>query len=104
MFRKFRNTKCRKKNTRAAQVISELGFYCQYFSIMSCLDSVRAFKEKMKLGRFADQSVEDAKKREIEEQEAADAISVGARCEVTLNQGVKRRGTVMFVGQLINTN
>lgn len=51
----------------------------------------------MKLGRFAE-SEEDAKKRETEEMETANAITVGSRCEVTLTNGVKRRGSVMFVG------
>ena len=70
-----------------------------YIFYLLTTDSVRAFKEKMKLGRFSEQSSEDAKKREAEEEEAVKTITVGSRCEVTVGNESKRRGTVMYVGQ-----
>ncbi|XP_041379331.1 tubulin-folding cofactor B-like [Gigantopelta aegis] len=59
-------------------------------------ESLRAFKEKMKLGRFAERDPESKLK---EEEEATKAISIGARCEVTTPKAPPRRGVVMFVGK-----
>ena len=56
----------------------------------------------MKLGRFSEQSAEELKRKELEEEEAAKAITVGLRCEVTAANGAKRRGLVMFVGKDIS--
>ncbi len=53
----------------------------------------------MKVGRFSEQNAEEVKRKELEEEEAAKAITVGLRCEVTAANGVKRRGLVMFVGK-----
>ena len=61
------------------------------------LDSIRAFKERMKMGRFSEQDIQEAKDKEQREEEAVKAITVGSRCEVS-GGAVKRRGTVMFVG------
>jgi len=56
--------------------------------------SVRAYKERNKLGRFADVSSEQV------EEYAADAakIAVAARCECPVGGGLDMRGTVRFVG------
>ena len=64
-------------------------------------DSALAFKERMKLGQFADRSVAAAKAEEEvaeKEKKLAEAIAVGARCEVTVGDSLPKRGTVMFVG------
>ena len=61
-------------------------------------ESVRAFKEKMKLGRFAEKDPEEDKRREKEEEELAQSISIGSRCEVSIPKATAKRGVVMFVG------
>ncbi|ORX63151.1 hypothetical protein DM01DRAFT_1331225 [Hesseltinella vesiculosa] len=62
-------------------------------------DTVRAFKERNKLGRFSDQAKEDIARFEQQVQEAAQQIKVGDRCQVQLaDDGLTRRGTVRFVG------
>ena len=74
------------------------------FNIFHIIDSVLAFKKRMKLGQFAekDPAAEDkAKAREEAEKREAEAIAVGSRCEVTLPEATAKRGTVMFVGELI---
>eukprot|EP01136_Pigoraptor_vietnamica_P007999 Opistho-1_new@42799 len=58
-------------------------------------DSVRAFKKRNKLGRFAD----DAADPDMEGAEDAQGITVGARCEVTVDASLAKRGTVRFVGK-----
>ncbi|KAI9487806.1 MAG: CAP Gly-rich domain-containing protein [Benjaminiella poitrasii] len=63
-------------------------------------DTVRAFKERNKLGRFSDEAAakEDAIERAYEE--AASNIKVGDRCEIDSDeQTATRRGTVRFVGE-----
>ena len=60
-----------------------------------------AFKQRMKLGRFADKGKDSQEGAEEEEREKAeaDAIPVGSRCEVTFQKSSPRRGAVMFVGE-----
>eukprot|EP00118_Oscarella_pearsei_P002207 m.9849 g.9849 ORF g.9849 m.9849 type:complete len:236 (+) comp21696_c0_seq1:36-743(+) len=63
------------------------------------VDSVRAFKERQKLGRF-NPEVQKKKEEELEQEKVlAGSIPVGARCEVCLAKGLPRRGTVAFVGE-----
>lgn len=65
------------------------------------LDSVQAFKKRMKLGQYAEKdeaAIAEEKEKEEEEKKEADAIPVGSRCEVTLPKAMPKRGTVMFVG------
>jgi len=64
------------------------------------LDSVRAFKQRNKLGQFAETTPEDEeakKEKERQEQEEAEAIPVGSRCEIRIG-GNTKRGEVMYVG------
>lgn len=58
-------------------------------------DSVREYKRRNKLGRFADKPEVEA----YDYKQEADAIALGSRCEVELDDGgLKRRGVVRFSG------
>ncbi|KAM7413069.1 hypothetical protein PAMA_020447 [Pampus argenteus] len=65
-------------------------------------DSARSFMKKQRIGRFNEE--ETAKKkaeiaaREEEQKVAADAISVGSRCQVQVPGHPSKLGTVMYVG------
>lgn len=80
--------------------------HCLSGTIMSnnvplALDSVLAFKKRMKLGRFADKDPEAEAKaaaKDEEERLLAESIALGARCEVTVPGAMPKRGVVMFVG------
>ncbi|KAI9013992.1 CAP Gly-rich domain-containing protein [Phycomyces nitens] len=63
-------------------------------------DSVRAFKERNKLGRFSKEALEDMAEFERQNDEAAMKIKVGERCEIQLTEdsSVKRRGWVRYLG------
>lgn len=59
-------------------------------------DTVRSFKERNKLGRFAPRDASEQQPPASSEQPAS-RIPVGSRCEVGLEE-MKNRGTVRFVG------
>lgn len=66
-------------------------------------DSVRSFLKRSKKGRFNEEEVaqkeaEQAQKL-AEEKALAEAITVGARCEVRMAGQPLKRGTVMYVGE-----
>ena len=65
-------------------------------------DSVRAFKERNKLGQFKQKTPEEIqqeKEKEQQEEATAKAIAIGSRCEVKVSNQPSRRGVVMFVGK-----
>jgi len=59
-------------------------------------DTVLAYKQRNKVGRFAEK---DTTQVERSEQPQAVNILVGSRCEVESQGGFDKRGTVRFVGQ-----
>lgn len=68
-------------------------------------DSVRAFKERHKMGRFQEVDPKEQKRIEEEkvkkaeaEKQKADTITVGDRCEVRVPDQLIKRGKVKFVG------
>ncbi|PKK80841.1 hypothetical protein RhiirC2_723316 [Rhizophagus irregularis] len=65
-------------------------------------DSVLAFKQRNKLGRFSDAKSSTSNASQTFEEEAKN-IKVGDRCEVDFGEGneegLKRRGIVKFVGE-----
>lgn len=66
-------------------------------------DSVRAFKEKNKLGRFNEEEQKKKEAERLEKEEAdkqkAETFKVGDRCEVRVPGQPGRRGTVQYVGE-----
>lgn len=65
-------------------------------------DSARSFMKKHRVGRFNEEEMAKKKAeveaREEEEKAAAEAISVGSRCQVQVSGQPTKLGTVMFVG------
>ncbi|XP_005089073.1 tubulin-folding cofactor B [Aplysia californica] len=66
-------------------------------------DSVRAFKERNRLGRFNEELVqkkeEELKLKEQAEDEKAASLKVNDRCEVRVSGQPSRRGVVKYVGK-----
>jgi len=66
-------------------------------------DSVRNFMRMNKVGNFSEEAIE-AKKREFEEEEKetqrAKTFKIGDRCETSVPKQQKRRGCVMFIGEV----
>ena len=69
-------------------------------------DSVKAFLERNRLGKYNEDDVrrkaEEQQLKEAEEEAAAKALleaGLGSRCEVSVPGQPKRRGAVRFVGQ-----
>lgn len=65
-------------------------------------DSARSFMKKQRVGRFNEEEMAKKKAevdaREEEQKAAAEAISVGSRCQVQVPGQPTKLGTVMFVG------
>ena len=71
-----------------AELVTDLQF--------TILDSVLAYKQRNKVGRFAEKDVTQVEQSE----QPVVNILVGSRCEVeSLEAGFNKRGTVRFVGQ-----
>ncbi|XP_063983477.1 tubulin-folding cofactor B [Diachasmimorpha longicaudata] len=66
-------------------------------------DTVKAFLEKNKLGKYNEEELkkreEEKKLEEAAEEALAQALNVGDRCEVQVPSFPKRRATVMYVGK-----
>ncbi|XP_048378611.1 tubulin-folding cofactor B [Stegostoma tigrinum] len=66
-------------------------------------DSMRLFLKRSKLGLYNEEQKAknqiELERRVQEEKALADAILVGARCEVVISGQPSKRGTVMYVGQ-----
>lgn len=64
------------------------------------VDTVRAFKERNKLGRFSAEAAAEKEATELAYEQAANNIKVGDRCEVLGDDYTAQRlGTVKFVGE-----
>ncbi|KAM7399274.1 hypothetical protein PAMP_018555 [Pampus punctatissimus] len=65
-------------------------------------DTARSFMKKQRIGRFNEEEMTKKKAenaaREEEQKVAADAISVGSRCQVQVPGQPSKLGTVMYVG------
>ncbi|KAI8584071.1 hypothetical protein K450DRAFT_221366 [Umbelopsis ramanniana AG] len=63
-------------------------------------DSVMAFKQRNKLGRFSDEASESSQASEKAQEEASKVIHLGDRCEVQLTDDatLRKRGSVRFIG------
>lgn len=66
-------------------------------------DTVKAFLEKNKLGKYNEEEMKrraEEKKREEEmEEEMACLYKVGDRCEVSVPNQPRRRATILYVGR-----
>ncbi|XP_032083257.1 tubulin-folding cofactor B [Thamnophis elegans] len=63
-------------------------------------DSARSFMKRSHLGQYKEMpgKESEAEQKLLEEKALAEAISVGARCEVRVTGQPSKRGTVMYVG------
>lgn len=64
-------------------------------------DTLRAFKEKMKVGQYKEKDETEKlekEKQELEEKAKAESIKIGQRCEVRVSNEMAKRGTIMYVG------
>lgn len=66
-------------------------------------DTVKAFLEKNKLGKYNEEEVkkraEEKKCEEEVEERLANLCKIGDRCEVFVPNQPKRRATILYVGQ-----
>lgn len=63
-------------------------------------DTVLAFKQRNKLGRFSDEASEASDASERVQEQASKVISIGDRCEIQLTEdaAMRKRGCVRFIG------
>lgn len=66
------------------------------------IDTVKAFLEKNKLGKYNEEEmkkkIEEKKREEEVEERLASLCKVGDRCEVSVPNQPKRRATILYVG------
>jgi len=67
------------------------------------IDTVKAFLERNKLGKYNEEDMkkraEEKKLEEEAEEHLAGLCKVGDRCEVSVPNQPKRRATILYVGQ-----
>lgn len=67
------------------------------------LDTVKAFLARNNMGKYNEENVrrkaEEQELKEAEEEQAAKALGLEQRCEVSVSGQPKRRGVIKFVGQ-----
>jgi len=67
------------------------------------IDTVKAFLERNKLGKYNEEDMkkraEEKKLEEEAEEHLASLCKVGDRCEVSIPNQPKRRATILYVGQ-----
>nr|CAH7717193.1 unnamed protein product [Callosobruchus chinensis] len=61
-------------------------------------DSVRAFLQKNKLGKYNEDNQKKKEMLEAEEKKLAENMAVGSRCKVSVQNAPDRLGTVMYTG------
>lgn len=65
-------------------------------------DTVKAFLEKNKLGKYNEEEMkrktEEKKREEEAEERLAGLCKVGDRCEVSVPNQPKRRATILYIG------
>lgn len=67
--------------------------------VFKTVDSLLAFKKRMKVGRFSEKDPKVETALDDDERAFAEAVSLGSRCEVTIPGALPKRGTVMFIGE-----
>lgn len=80
---------------------------CAYICIYIYIDTVKAFLEKNKLGKYNEEEMkrkaEEKKQEEEAERIAAQLCKIGSRCEVCVPNQPKRRAIIMYVGMYSNS-
>lgn len=73
------------------------------FSVYIWADTVKAFLERNKLGKYNEEDmkrrVEDKQLEEEAEERLVSLCKVGDRCEISVPNQPKRRATILYVGQ-----
>lgn len=73
-----------------------------YLGINTVIDTVKAFLEKNKLGKYNEEEmkkkIEERKQEEEAEEHLASLCKVGDRCEISVPNQPRRRATVLYVG------
>lgn len=69
---------------------------------MQLVDTVKAFLEKNKLGKYNEEEMKKRAKEKKQEEEAEEHLArsykVGDRCEVSVQNQPTRRATILYVG------
>lgn len=101
MFHLSKSLSWQKTNTKREQVGRPAWCGIVWLETDLCtIDTVRAFKERNKLGRFSAEAAAKEEAIETAYENAAKQIKIGDRCEVLGDDYTAQRlGTVKFVGE-----